>query len=92
MCGDLLQYGVGRPDGANTMITTIQYLAGADTSRVLVAHHLKAAFQTVSRRAMLYSTEQNDADLAAVLSGTLVPLSTGCTKIPPTPKSVPTAG
>ena len=27
----------GRPDGANTMIKTIEYLAEADTSRVLVA-------------------------------------------------------
>ena len=61
------QYGVGRPDGANTMIKTIQYLAEAD-SRVLVALELKAAFQNVSRRAMLYSIEQNDADLAAVFS------------------------
>ena len=43
------------PDGANTMIKTIQYLAEADTSRVLVALDLKAAFQNASRRAMLYS-------------------------------------
>ena len=40
----------------------------ADPSRVLVALDLKAAFQNVSRRAMLYSIEQNDADLAAVFS------------------------
>ena len=51
-CAGLLQYGVGRPDGANTMIKTIQYLAEVDPSR----------------RAMLFSIEQNDADLAAVLS------------------------
>ena len=63
-----LQYGVGRPDGANTMIKTIQYLAEADNSRVLVALDLKAAFQNVSRRAMLYSIAQTDADLAAVFS------------------------
>ena len=36
---------VCRPDGANTMIKTIQYLAEADSSRVLVALDLKAAFQ-----------------------------------------------
>ena len=48
------------------MIKTIQYLADADSSRVLVALDLKAAFQNVSRRAMLYSIEQNDADLAPV--------------------------
>ena len=36
-CVGPLQYDVGRPDGANTMIKTIQYLAKADTSRVLVA-------------------------------------------------------
>ena len=50
------------------MIKTIQYLAEADTSRVLVALDLKAAIQNVSRRAMLYSIAQTDADLAAVFS------------------------
>ena len=65
-CAGPLQYGVGRPDGVNTMIKTIQHLAEADPSRVLVALDLKAAFQNVSRRAMLFSIEQNDADLAAV--------------------------
>ena len=67
-CAGPLQYGVGRPDGANTMIKTIQYLAEADNSRVLVALDLKAAFQNVSRREMLYSIAQTDADLAAVFS------------------------
>ena len=67
-CGGPLQYGVGRPDGANTMIKTIQYLAEADNSRVLVALDLKAAFQNVFRSAMLYSIAQTDADLAAVFS------------------------
>ena len=66
-CAGPLQYGVGRQDGANTMIKTIQYLAGADNSRVLVALDLKTAFQNVSRRAMLYSIAQTDADLAASL-------------------------
>ena len=65
-CAGPWQHGVGRPDGANTMIKTIQYLAEAGNSRVLVALHLKAAFQNVSRRAMLYSIAQTDADLAAV--------------------------
>ena len=67
-CAGPLQRGVGRPDGANTMIKTIQYLAEAEPSRILVALDLKAAFQNVSRRAMLYSIEQNDADVAAVFS------------------------
>ena len=67
-CAGPLHHGVGRPDGADTMIKTTQYLAEADTSRVLVALDLKAAFQNVSRRAMLYSIEQTDADLAAVFS------------------------
>ena len=67
-CAGPFQYGVGRPDGANTMIKTIQYLAEADNSRVLVALDLKAAFQNVSRRAMLRSIAQTDADLAAVFS------------------------
>ena len=63
-----LQFGNGRPDAANTMIKTIQYLAETDRSRVLVALDLKAAFQNVSRRAMLRSIAQTDADLAAVFS------------------------
>ena len=67
-CAGPFQYGVGRPDGAKTMIKTIQYLAEADNSRVLVALDLKAAFQSVSRRAMLRSIAQTDADLAAVFS------------------------
>ena len=50
------------------MIKTIQYLAEADNSRVLVALDLKAAFQNVYRRAMLYSIAQTDADLAEVFS------------------------
>ena len=67
-CAGPLQYGVGRPDGANTMIKTIQYLAEADNSRVVVALDLKAAFQNVSRRAMPHSIAQTDTDLAAVFS------------------------
>ena len=67
-CAGPLQYGVGRPDGANTMIKTVQYFAEADNSRVLVALDFKAAFQNVSRRAMLYSIAQTDGDLAAVFS------------------------
>ena len=46
-CVGALEYGVGRPDGANTMIKTIPYLAEADTSQVLIALDLKAAFQNV---------------------------------------------
>ena len=76
------------------MIKTIQYLAEADNSRVLVALDLKAAFQNVSRRAMLYSIAQTDADLAAVFSKWY----TGTTEhrmhyeILLTQKSVPTVG
>ena len=66
-CAGPLQYGVGRPDGAN-IIRTSQYVAEADSSRFLVALDVKAAFQNVSRGAMLHSIEQNDPDLAAVLS------------------------
>ena len=50
------------------MIKIIPYLAEADTSRVLVALDLKAAFQNGSRRAILYSIAQTDADLAVVFS------------------------
>ena len=52
-CAGPLKYGVGRPDGANTMIKTIQYIAEADNSRVFDALDLKAAFQNVSRTAIL---------------------------------------
>ena len=48
------------------MIKSIQYHADADTSQVLVALDLTGAFQNVSRRAMLFSVAQTDADLAAV--------------------------
>ena len=67
-CAGPLQYRVARPDGANTMIKTVQFLTEADPSRVLVALDLKAAFQNVSRRAMLYNIAQTDTDLAAVFS------------------------
>ena len=59
-----LQHGVGCQDGANKMIKSIQYFAEAD----LVALDLKAAFQNVSRRAMLHSLGQHDPDLATVFS------------------------
>ena len=65
-CAGPLQCGGGRPDGANTMIKTIHYFAEADP-RVLVALNLQAAFQSVSRRAMLHNIEQNDPDLACLL-------------------------
>ena len=63
-----LQHGVGCKDGANKMIKSIQYFAGADQSRVLVALDLKAAFQNLSRRSMLYILGQHDPELATVFS------------------------
>ena len=50
------------------MIKSIQYFAEADTTQVLVALDLKAAFQNVSRRAMLYHLGQHDHELATVYS------------------------
>ena len=50
------------------MIKSIQYFADADTTRVLVAQDLKAAFQNVSRRAMMFSLEQYVPELATVFS------------------------
>ena len=58
-CARLLQYGVGRSKHDDQDHTT---------PRVLVALGLKAAFQNVSRRSMLCSIAQTDADLAAVFS------------------------
>ena len=90
-CAGPLQYGVARPDGANTMIKTIQYLAEADLSRVLVPLDLKAAFQNVSRRAMLFSIDKTTLILQPCSpTGTQAPQSTECIMILPTPKSVPT--
>ena len=68
MCAGPLQRGVGCPRGANKMVKTITYFAEADPSRVFFALDLKAAFQIVSRRAMLHNIEQPDPDLAAVFS------------------------
>ena len=50
------------------MIKFIQYFAEADTTRVLVALDLKAAFQNVSRRAMMFSLGQHDPEIATVFS------------------------
>ena len=93
-CAGPFQYGVGRPDGANTMIKTIQYLAEADNSRVLVALDLKAAFQNVSRRATPRSIAQTDAKKSQQSSpgGTQAQRNIECTTTLPTPKSLPTVG
>ena len=61
----VLQYGVGRLDGANTMTKTIQYLAKAVPESLQL---LTSRLPSRMSRAMLYSIEQNDADLAAVFS------------------------
>ena len=50
------------------MIKSIQYFAEAIQSRVLVALDLKAAFQNVPRRAMMFSLGQHDPELATVFS------------------------
>ena len=63
-----LQHGVGCQDGANKMIKSIQYIAEADQSRVLVALDVKAASKNVSRRAMMFSLGQHDLELATVFS------------------------
>ena len=92
-CAGPLQCGVGRPDGANTMIKTIQYLAEGDNSRVLVALDLKAAFQYVSRRAMIHSMLKLTLTLQQSFpDGTQAPRNIECTTILPTPKSLPTVG
>ena len=84
----------GQEGISGTMIKTIQYLAEADSSRGLLALDLKAAFQNVSRGAMLHSIEQSDLDLARCLfpNGTLEPQSTECTTNLRTQRSVPTVG
>ena len=66
-CVGLCQCGAGRPDGANTMVKTIQYLAEADPTQVPV-FDLTSAFQSLSRRSMPHSIELTDLDFAAVFS------------------------
>ena len=71
------------------MIKTIQYLAEADNSWVFVALDLKAAFQNVSRRAMMCCTVSRKPIRILQLSspsGTLARRSTECTTILPTTK------
>ena len=63
-----LQHGVGCQDGANKMIKSTLYFAGAVQTRVLVVLDLKAAFQNDSRRSMLHSLGKHDPDLATVFS------------------------
>ena len=93
-CAGPLQYGVGRPDGANTMIKTIQYLAEADTSRVVVALDLKAAFQNRVSQSNASSVLRKPMRILQLSSpsGTPAPRSTECTTIQPAPKLVPTVG
>ena len=73
---------------ANTMIETIQCLAEADPTRVLVALDFKTASQNVSRSAVQNSIEHTDPDLAAVFSRWYTG-ATECTSSPPKPRSVP---
>ena len=80
-CAGPLQYGVGRPDGANTMIKTIQYLAEAEPSKMCLAEQCC----TVSRKPMRILQLSS-------LSGTPATRSTDCTTILPTPRLVPTVG
>ena len=93
-CAGPLQYGVGRPDGANTMIKNHPIPRGSihlpsprllSTSKRPSKMCLAEPCCTVSRRPMrtlqLFSP-----------SGVPAPLRTGCTTILPTPRFLPTAG
>ena len=60
------QYGVSTKDGANVMIKKIQVAAEMDTQRVLVALDIKAAFQNISRKAMINAIAAHDHQLACV--------------------------
>ena len=54
-CAGPLQHGVGRPDGADTMISLLPLIS-------------RRPSRNVSRRAMLNNIEHTDRDLAAVFS------------------------
>ena len=79
-CAGPLQYGVGRPDGTNTMIKTIQYLAGAlrRPSRMSRGVPCSTALSALTLTSLLSSPD-----------GTLSLQSTGCTSSPLMPRSVP---
>ena len=62
------QFGVGAKGGANCLIKTMQCAPEAEHDRVLVALDLKAAFQNVSRKAMLMAIQEKDPELACVYS------------------------
>ena len=65
-----LQHGVGCKDGANKMIKSIQYFAEADQSHVFGQRWTqRAAFQNVSRRAMMFSLGQHDYGLLTLVHG-----------------------
>ena len=65
--GDL-QCGVGAKDGASRMIKTIQQRAEVDHDRVLVALDIRAAFQNISRKAIIDALNATDPELAAIFS------------------------
>ena len=63
-----LQYGVGAKDGASRMIKTIQQRAEDDHDRVLLALDVRAAFQNISRKAIIDALTNADPELAAIFS------------------------
>ena len=92
-CAGPFQYVVGRLDGANTSIKTIQYLAEADTSRVLVALDLKSGLpKCVSPNFAVQYRPSRCGSCSCLFQMDYTPRSTECTTTLPTPKSVPTMG
>ena len=67
-CAGPLQHGVGRQDGANTMIKTIQYLAELTTHESLLLLISKQPSKTCLGEPCCTASSKNDADLAAVFS------------------------
>ena len=92
-CAGPLQYGVGRPDGANTMIKTMQYLPEADNSRVLVALDPQSGLpKCVSQRNAVQHCANRCGSCSCLLQ--VVHQHHGAqdaSTILPTQKSVPTA-
>ena len=78
-CAGPFQYGVGRPDGANTMIKTIQYLA--------LLSRMSPAVPCYAALLKPMQTSQQ-----SIPGGTQVQRNIECTMNRPTPKSLPTVG
>ena len=91
MCAGPLQYSVGKPDGANTMIKTITSRKLTPPESLLLLTSKLPSRMSLGEPCCTVSSKPMRILLLSSPSGTPAPQSTGCTTILPAPKSVPTA-